>query len=239
MARILSHVDVLRRGSVAGITYLSNQYHQIVARARTAPVQPQTPAQQLVRGFLSTAAAIWGFLPQATRDAWDDYAATCVYHGPLGPYSVTGRLQFIANYSSVLNNRRLVVPFAIIYKNDAPIIPGFAELGGILVGPGLAPGVGIITLTFSNPNPDSLFVYAIRSIAWPATRARYKGPWVSQLVMGKILATGEAGFVTFTGLNSGMFYFFVCRGITASLMPGIPHRITAPRIIRSVAYTVV
>jgi len=239
MARVLSHPYVTVRGSVGGTTYLCNQYHQIVARQRTAPVQPQTPDQQLVRGYLSAASAKWSALTEVQRDGWNDYASTCQWSGPLGTYTIPGRLMFLAALSRARNAGRCSPAPAYVELVTPPIIPGFAEL---LNDPPAAPAGPAATgykIKVYNLNTDDLMVFCWRSIAWPLTRYRFKGPFVAPSIKGQIIApAGNYEFV-FTGLVKDMHYFNFISAVTAKLTPGVPHRITMPRIVRAKAVEVV
>jgi hypothetical protein len=235
MARILSQVDVIRRGSVGGVTYLANQFHQIIARARTAPVQPQTNPQQDVRENLSFASAQWQGLTDLKREGWDDYSATCTYHGPISSYSVPGRSMFVSNLSFLNTNGRLATPLLIATVLDPPVIPGFAEV--CQVDPPISPGIGKtgFSLKVYNLNIDDAVVFAWRSIAWLPTRNRFKGPWVASSLQGEMIAAAGNATFTFDGLTAGLAYFVYLRLITAEASPGCPHRISASRIIRAIA----
>lgn len=178
MAYVLSHIHSLMRGSVGGATYLANQFHQIVMRARTAPVQPNTVYQEGIRTAFNVAENFWEQCTQEQRDAWADYAATCVYPGPAGPYTVPGRQLFVgtlalAKYAEAIKP----VTFAII--RTAPPVAGWFNPGGIVVSEygGASQGIAV---TIQNPTDRSAVAVIDVSIAFNLTRNRFKGPWISQ-----------------------------------------------------------
>jgi len=70
MAKALfGNIIVSLRGSIAGNTYSQNSSGQYV-RAKTSPVQPSTPAQQLQKQNLTNVTQSWRGLTQAERDQW-------------------------------------------------------------------------------------------------------------------------------------------------------------------------
>lgn len=177
MAYALSHIFSLQRGSVGGITYFANQFHQICMRQRTAPVQPNTPFQSGIRSAFNAAEHRWESLSPLGRQNWADYAATCIYPGPAGPYSVPGRQLFIGTLGLALYIDG-VFPDHLELANVVPAIAGWYNPGIIEAAAytGATQGVGV-DITF----PAGRFAVAAVdcSIAFNLTRNRYKGPWQS------------------------------------------------------------
>src|SRR3989304_3521663 len=142
MARMLSQVATIMRGSVGGLTYSANQFHQITIRARTAPVQPGTNRQQEIRNSLSAASLRWkDVLDASERAKWDNYAPTCVYSGPMGTYVVPGRSLYIAGRGLMEN---IFTNYGGIgaLSDAEPSQPGFYARSGIEVGGATATGTG-------------------------------------------------------------------------------------------------
>ena len=123
MARALSQIVTVIRGSIGGITFTANQWHQILLRAKTAPVQPQTNAQQFIKDGFTAASLDWKLLTDADRALWSQYSATVTYTGPLGDYTLPGRQIFMAAQSLVnyINSAGLDV---IATDLTTPVIPG-------------------------------------------------------------------------------------------------------------------
>lgn len=230
MARLLSHVASVLRGSIAGITYTSNQYHQIVARSRTAPVQPNTPNQATMRSCFSGAQANWLIdVTPPERTAWDDYAQTCKYPGPLGFYTIPGRLIFTSAISlaKYIKARELAI---ITPGYIPPVKPGFLNITNVVEAPIAGPVAGI-HINVTNESGEAVVLFAERSIAWHKTRMRFKGPWVSELAQAKICLDQATALINFTGLTIGMIYFARIRAVSKVA----PHRMSCVYIIRCTA----
>lgn len=61
-------------GSLDGTVFSHNRGGRYT-RVRATPINPNTPQQQAVRGFMSTLTNLWlSTLTQAQRDGWDEYA---------------------------------------------------------------------------------------------------------------------------------------------------------------------
>lgn len=71
------------RGSIGGVVYARNRYGAY-ARARTKPVDPNTPLQNTYRSNMSQALAAWRALTQAQRALWNAYAAVHTFKNRLG-----------------------------------------------------------------------------------------------------------------------------------------------------------
>lgn len=229
--RLLSHVWSIARGSVAGITYTANQWHQIVARARTAPVQPQSNLQNIVRGAFSNAVKGWTLMSAGQRLNWDAYAATCTFQGPLGPYTVPGRQMWIATetFRLFLNNAFMT---SLPLSYDAPTKAGWLSIGPITV---VAPAAGNSGYSLSIPNPmdEDVTVLANRSIAFDISRNSFKGPWVPFAGEWLDIVTLTAGRVDFYALGPGDAYFGDVRGISSDA----PYRLSELQYYRAESVT--
>jgi hypothetical protein len=211
LARLLSPNASIIRGSIAGITYFSNQYHQIVMRARTAPVQPGGPYVSTIRSDFDRASNVWDSMNPTDRELWNAYASTCKFPGPLGEYTVPGRNLFMGAYTFLkyVEDRGLAAP-SIDYS--PPSITGFANIGPIIADDLAAPGTGFQVSVY-NPNGEDLCVMIERSLGFKQSRMSYKGPWVPSASKGAIVATETSTAVTFTGLSAGLRYFYRVRGV--------------------------
>jgi hypothetical protein len=82
-------------GSVNCETYSRNRFGQYV-RNRSIPVQPRTPAQVAVRGYLTEATKRWAELTDTQRDAWNEWAQNHKKTDQLGQsYVMTGHQAFV------------------------------------------------------------------------------------------------------------------------------------------------
>lgn len=83
-------------GSIGGMTGSHNK-GGLYFRARSVPVNPNTPAQQTVRSIMGNLSVIWnGTLTDAQRQAWDTYAENVTLIDVLGEArTVTGLNHFI------------------------------------------------------------------------------------------------------------------------------------------------
>lgn len=235
MARFLSTVYSGIRGSVGGLTYLANQYHQLIVRARTAPVQPNTPLQSAIKTAFSGAEAQWLALSEAQRAAWDLYSIQTPYSGPLGNYVVTGRIMATA-ILSLRNFLNGVYAAALPLTNTAPATSGWLNLTNVHSVPPAGPGTGV-GVSFGTPaGLQSVVVYYEISPAFENTRNRYKGPWnTSQSDHTAVIPPSTTGVISILNLLVDKVYFVRIRAIFATG----PYKISRETIIRCTAVTVV
>lgn len=217
------------RGSVGGNTFFPNQFHQIIIRQRTSPVNPNTNFQAQIRGSFSDASTEWALLTDAQRERWENYAATLVYPGPLGSYTLPGRQVFLSNYGTAryLDDRGLDLGTVV---HDGPVIPGFLGLSNLTITPLAAAGVGF-SVNFQNPNNEDVCVYAFRSRAFPITRNTYQGSFLSASLDSANLPGPSSGLIDFTDLSDGAVYFVKFRAI----VDDGPLRISSKYVLRAVA----
>lgn len=214
MARILSPVWSMIRGSVAGTTYLANQYHQIVARQRTAPVQPNTNRQTQLRSSFAAAAQAWKALTDAERLAWEQIAATVPFAGPLGTYYVTGR-NLMLGATSLQRYIKLLYQPTLTVVNTAPIVAGRYALDSVESNDLAAPGTGF-QIDINNFADRPVAWLADCSIAFNPSRIRYKGPYDSTVQQSELLAAASTGICTFDNLTVDQRYFWRIRAVVAS-----------------------
>jgi hypothetical protein len=240
MAKFLSQVYTVIRGSVGGVTYLAGPHHALICRARVAPVNPGSPNQNLIRSFWCFAATGWRSLTAVQRRDWNNYALSVQFQSPTGPYTVLGRNLFTA-YLAVhyyLGN------FAIAnwVTQTAPTAPG-ALLSPAVASdaPLAAPGVGR-QLNVTNNNSGKVTFYAEVSPVQSAIRNNYKGPFDSSTIFNiPIVAAGATAALSITGLVTGGTYFARIGAITTGidLAGAVPCRVAQSLIYRFVATTTV
>ncbi len=85
-------------GSVGGVTF-ARVHDAKACRSWRAPVNKRSLLQLEMRRELSRASFRWfDYITQASRDAWDTYAATCAFTNPLGDaYTISGFNMFTRN----------------------------------------------------------------------------------------------------------------------------------------------
>ena len=214
--RMLSHIASNMLGSVGGITYLNNPFHQIVARQRTVPVQPNTTNQVKSKSSFGAAVQAWEDTTDVIREAWAAFAQTVTFQGPLGPYHPTGRMLAIAQFqiTGYLLNREIA---GFIGDNGmiAPVDPGML----VIINPKITELVGAGTgfgISCDNENGESVNLYAERSFKQSAARYFYKGPWLSNTLDAVVIADEATGVVEFEGLDDQGIYFVRYRFISLS-----------------------
>lgn len=230
MAKVLSHMHSIIRGSVGGVTYSANSYAQIIMRARTVPTNPQKEYQELMRSIMADTSEAWKQMSQAYRDAWEAYAQTLEYQGPLGPYSVPGRNVFMGAYSvaSYAQARSLG---SVVAGDEPPDSPGFLNIGNVQTGPpqtALENGIGF---SVTNSTGEAITVLAWRSFAFEPTKGYYNGPWIQEDTQGVDIAASTSGVGEFTGLTVGKKYFMKIRAVSQAE----PIRISPEYIISMIA----
>jgi len=233
MARMLSPLASVLRGSIAGLTFLANQYHQIVVRQKTAPVNPKTPHQEIMRTAFANASTQWRSLTDDQRKGWSEYAKSVVYPGPLGDYSPTGRNIFMANLGLVgyINSRALDI---IVVSLSAPLVDGVPSWATISIAAPTVPGTGF-SVHLGNNCGFEMNYFITHSIPFDPTRLRWKGPWDSESAVSDGVADASVADVDFLGLTLDRIYFVRVRGVTVEG----GHRSTFEVILRAVAETTI
>lgn len=230
--RMSSQIAVIARGSVGGDTFTANQYHQIVVRARTAPVQPGTLMQTKIKAAFGTASTEWDALTPAQRTAWDDYADTCVFHGPLGAYKIPGRQIFLSNVGTSLYWTDRAVPGQSVIT-AAPELAGFASIQNLNVEILPSPGIGY-AITGRNNNIHNITVVAMNSIPFNHARNRYKGPFKSDIIWSASVAPANEFEIELTPLVDDRRYFASVRAMTLE----DAHRMTPLFYVNAISTTV-
>lgn len=231
MARALSQVYSQIRGSVGGVTYLANQWHQIVARARTSPVDPSTTNQNKVRQSFSGAAVDWLAQTEANRLLWDEYAQSLTYPNPLGNQTMPGRLVFMSNISFM----RYVYARGFTLTTNAktpPTEPGFLSLDPLVIAAPGAPGTGV-SVSVGNPNTEDISVFLWRSRPFAQTRNTYKGPWSSSSMGQLDVSAASTGSYDFSVGSDDQVCFVYGRAI----VDDGSKRLSEPFILRGIIDT--
>lgn len=232
MARILSSPWSIIRGSIAGTTYFANQFHQIVARARTAPVQPGTLFQAIARSAINGAESAWAGTPKANQDDWDLYAAQTPFSGPLGPYTVPGRQMFIAGRALKLYIDRRTLAIATFDETAPPVMAGFLNIQPSVSVP-VGPGTGIALSVIADASSPTLVMVQV-SAAFTKERNRYKGPWDNAKSVAAVIPAAATVLLEILGLHDGGIYFTRAKAVADDA----PERISAEFFSRHIAVTI-
>lgn len=231
--KFLSQVYTIARGSVGGITYTANQYHQLIARARTSPVNPGSTLQTAIRSAFTGAETLWKALSEGDMDRWDNYAALTPRQNPLGPIFLTGRT-FMRGIVALREYMSATLGATFTPVNTAPLTPGMLSISNVGTATPVGPGTGV-AIAFTNPlaNPDVVAFVQI-SPAFDTTRGAYKGPWDTSTNLAEEVASGTSEVISILGLDVDKVYFIHLRAI---VKVG-PHKITEDFIVRAIAETV-
>lgn len=234
MAKIISPVWAIIRGSIAGTTYMANQFHQIIARAKTSPVNPNTNFQTTVRSAFAAAEAAWKGLTDDQRGKWDEYAGQTPRQNPLGPITLTGRL-FARGIITL--RQYLVGQYGTVFtpQDTAPLTPGMLTIDHITTVAPAGPGTGV-GCSFNNPagNGDINIMVNI-SQAFEGTRKFFSGPWDTSSTGISTTPDASQPIISFLGLVEDKIYFLRIRCIQKVG----PHKITEEFILRAIAEVVV
>ncbi len=233
MARMLSPIASVIRGSIGGLTFFANQFHQIVIRQRTSPVNPKTTFQSQIRGAFGDASVLYEALSDADRILWEEYADGLTYEGPTGEYSLPGRQVAMSNVATALyaDDRGIDVD---VVDCEPPLAPGFLSLSDLAIAAPVGAGTGF-SISMRNNNAEDIVVLLTRSRAFPVTRYRFKGPFLSSTLAGVGVSAAGVSVHDVLSLNEDSIYFFSLRAISAQS----PYRISPMFIIRGIASTTV
>jgi hypothetical protein len=213
MAKFLSQVYTIIRGSVGGLTYTANQHQQLIVKAKTAPVNPVTNFQTALRTAFAQASILWPTLSPAQRGDWDDYAESINLPGPLGVHTVSGRLMFMRNYGTAgyFHDRFPLVAEAPILL--APTVPGPFPIALAGLTAPTAVGIGM-AFNISSSSDDDWYAYVSISRQFDGSRMRFKGPFKSsKMQLDTQAGPGTISF-DFLGLELGATYFVKFRAYT-------------------------
>lgn len=233
MARMLSHLMSNILGSVGGITYLNNPFHQIVARQRTVPVQPNTVPQVRAKTSFSGAVQAWEQATEQQRLDWAAYAQTVTFQGPLGPYKPTGRMLAIAQFQIT---GYLLSAGAIGFMGgsvmDAPVLPGLLVITNPNIQAALPGNTGFL-IAFTNNNGRPIVAFSERSFKQSDARNFYKGPWVASTLDAVVCPDQDSETMAYNDLVEDGIYFVKLRFITS----GLGRRYSQEVILRATAVT--
>lgn len=231
MAKILSHVWSIIRGSVGGITYLAGPTGQIIARQRTAPVQPATLFQAFAKNAMDDASAAWEGLTEEVQQLWDSYALTLTYSSATGSYSPTGRQAFIGGrqLQRYLNTRGLITA---TFVTDAPSTTGFLLPSQIEMVAPVAIGTGFGLSVAADVNDDTV-VFVNVSGPFEKERNFWKGPWDPSKGFATIVPANSVVVMDRLGLIEDKIYFIRVKCVADDASP----RVSAEFFLRGIAIT--
>lgn len=232
MAKLISPVWSIIRGSIAGTTYLSGSGNTIIARQKTAPTNPQTESQSVIRGGYVEASALWKeVITKDDHDKWDLYAATLSLPGPLGNYNITGQQAFMMAYTSAKwfeNNGGNVVPGI-----DPPLVSGLLDVGDYNFVDRINMGTGV-QLNAVNYSGDDASIQVQISGPWKESKRFYKGPWDNANIQFFDLDASTSSSFDVDTPEDNAYYFFRVKAITRA----VPLRTQRAQIYRHLSSTV-
>lgn len=186
MALFKSQILTQASGSVGGTTF-AHAKGGMYMRARSMPVNPNTPQQGLARAALTAAVGRWSSVLSPTQRAgWDLYAANVAVTNRLGDsVFLSGQNMYVRSNQVSVNATNKGIGNGLNY--DAP--PALFNVGDYTTPFGVtADAVSGLSISFENTddwaNNDAgvMFIYMGRPQS--ATRNYFRGPW--RLVAGII-----------------------------------------------------
>ncbi len=174
-----SEVITQASGSIGGVTYARNR-GGLYRRSRTIPVNPNSSAQQIVRGILGALSTAWREdLTITQRTDWSNYAANTPVKNVFGDsFLLSGQQMYIRN-----NSIRLRAEFPRV--DDGPGLPGGIDLSPITID--AVDGTDIISITFddtdswANEDGGGLSIQLSRQVAASINFFRSPFRWASTI----------------------------------------------------------
>lgn len=169
-------------GSVGGLTYSHNR-NGMYTRARSIPVNPDSPLQVLRRSQFAAAAAAWKALSSTNRDAWNLWSTLVVLTDSEGrTYHPTGEQAYVAS-------RALRAVGGLAAISAGPVVAGldtFTIPTPTVTAPSTLSLAYTTTDAFANEVGGAMLVFASRP--QPASRNFFAGPYQ---YAGKITGAGS------------------------------------------------
>lgn len=212
MAKIISPVWAIIRGSIGGTTYSANQYGQIIGKSKIASAQLPSARQTKVNVAFAQAALAWRNLTEANRTAWANYALTVPFTSATGSYTVSGRSLFIGTRSWILfMNAAFTAGIPVL--DPPPNLAGRFAVANVASSPRTGSGIGFLIVINNSTDRD---ITCQIDIAGPFTQSRNKwnGPWDSSKSLSCNVAAGSFLLQSIDSLLLGMYYFWRFRALT-------------------------
>ena len=146
------------RNKVNGSVFSKNRSGNYI-RTKVTPVNPQSTAQQLQRGLLTSQSQAWRNLTQAQRDGWAAYANATPYT------DIFGDVKFLSGSSmfTKTNLNLLKVGAATLTDAPNPVSLPLIGISAIVATVSTGTGTNVLTITTTADGDDtdvSLAVYA-------------------------------------------------------------------------------
>lgn len=155
------------RASVGGATFSKNRGGNYI-RAKVAPVQPRSTAQQEARSNLATLSGMWKTIGAADIAGWNALASGITLKDSLGnSYKPTGAQLFVGN------NRNLSDIGATIIETPPPAAPAFEDITPI-AGTAAA-GTPAFAITTGAAAAPTGFVFLVRATPQSSPGKSYFG----------------------------------------------------------------
>lgn len=218
MATVKSPIINYGSGSVGGITYTRGPNNQLIFRAKSFPVNPNTPEQQYIRNAFGQASLDWETITPALREAWGNYAGTLTWLNSIGdPYTPKGRMVFIQvrSFLDYLTLRSLNPYVSYMAPGTEPgtlTVPAPEAVAPVTVGIGFG-------LSFVNNNLYAVNYLISRSAQVSMARNYYKGPYLPSTSVVVLAPAETTTVVDFMDLVDGGRYPWVARGFKQGDVP--------------------
>ena len=183
MAKIISPVWSIIRGSIAGTTYLTLPSGQIIARQRTRPTQPVSPWRTTIKNAFTESVADWASLTYLQQLDWQSWAAA--HTGRSGRHEMIAA-KTLLRYCSELPLPTAPVIIAWDTKPEFTVGPSFS----LTLAPPLLPLTTGINVAIKNTSPVAVYFMIEVSQGFGHQRNFWKGPWDVSKSVGKAAAAG-------------------------------------------------
>jgi hypothetical protein len=199
-------------GKLGDSIYFRGQHHAIQVRAKTDPVQPDTPEQVDVRTAFAAAAGLWNTITEAQRQGWHKWAKTLKTLNPIDDIAPDGRIAFLG-VNSHRNYMILAGPVLTPGNGSPPTSPGWLPIPTFEVVSDSAGQQGFrVRWTYSIA--EDQYVTAVISPPFTITRNRYTGPWNPSFWRRSSTRSGDTASTNFRGLTVGKYYFVYYRAVS-------------------------
>jgi hypothetical protein len=161
-------------GSIAGNTYARNRSGNYV-RARTTPINPNTPAQQAVRNSVAELTVRWSTtLTAVQRTAWNLYAASVAMKNKLG------ETIFLSGFNHYIRSNSLLLRDGDTIVDNGPTIfelPDQDPTFSITASEATQQISVVFDDTLAWPQIDDGFLHLFQGSPQNAQRNFFDGPW--------------------------------------------------------------
>jgi len=161
-------------GSIGGDTHARNRFGPYV-RARTKPVNPNTPAQQAARASVTVLTERWSeTLNQAQRDAWDLYGSNVAMTNRIG------QTIHLTGFNHYIRSNATKIRLALAPVDDGPVdftVPDTDPAFAITVSEATQNITATYNAALAWADEDGGLLHMFQGQPQNAQRTFFGGPW--------------------------------------------------------------